>query len=289
MSHTPHNPGRGAPYRGRLAPTPSGHLHIGHARTFWTAFERARHGTLVLRMEDLDAPRCRPEYAADALEDLRWIGIDWQEGPESVGAHGPYRQRDRLDWYAEVWRRLAAAGAIYPSPHSRADVERALRAPHAEEESEPIFPPSLRPASGSWSIPPADAGMPRENWRFRVPDGEAIRFTDGLCGEQCFVAGRDFGDFLVWRRDGLPAYEMAVVADDHAMAITEVVRGEDLLLSTARQILLYRALGWPAPAFCHCPLVCDAEGRRLAKRAGALSLRELRNSGLTPADVRAMW
>jgi glutamyl-tRNA synthetase len=289
MNQAPHNPGRNTPYRGRLAPTPSGHLHIGHARTFWTAFERARHGTLVMRMEDLDAPRCRPDYAWAAQEDLRWLGIEWHEGPELGGPHAPYHQRDRLDWYLEVWRRLAAAGAIYPSPHSRSDVERALRAPHADEEGEPVFPPELRPVPGSWEIPAPDAGAPRENWRFRVPDGESIRFTDELRGGQCFVAGRDFGDFLVWRRDGFPSYELAVVADDHAMAITEVVRGEDLLLSTARQILLYRALGWAAPAFCHCPLVRDAEGRRLAKRAGAVSLRELRSRGLTPDDVRAMW
>ncbi len=289
MSQPPHNPpAASSGYRGRLAPTPSGHLHIGHARTFWTAFERARHGTLVMRMEDLDAPRCRAEYAQAVLEDLRWLGVDWHEGPERGGGHGPYCQRERLDWYAEVWRRLAAAGAVYPSPHSRKDVERAVRAPHEEEEREPIFPPELRPPPGSWENPAA-AGAPQENWRFRVPDGEAIRFTDGACGPQCFVAGRDFGDFLVWRRDGLPSYELAVVADDHAMAITEVVRGEDLLASTARQILLYRALGWTPPAFYHCPLVRDAEGRRLAKRTDAVSLRELRNAGLTPDDVRRMW
>ena len=127
------------------------------------------------------------------------------------------------------------------------------------------------------------------NWRFQVPDGAVICFTDERCGPQRFVAGRDFGDFLVWRKDGLPSYELAVVADDHAMAITEVVRGADLLLSTARQLLLYRALGWTPPAFYHAPLVRDAEGRRLAKRADAVSLRELRKAGMTPEEVRRLW
>ena len=283
---TAHPSGNPVPYRGRLAPTPSGYLHLGHARTFWTAFERARHGRLVMRVEDLDQPRCRPEYAAAMLEDLRWLGIEWHEGPDLGGPYGAYRQGDRLEWYLEVWRRLAVVRAVYPSPHSRQDVGRALRAPHADEAEEPLFPPAWRPAPGTWPFSGSPGAM---NWRFRVPDGEAVCFTDERCGPQCFVAGRDFGDFLVWRKDGLPSYELAVVADDHAMAISEVVRGEDLLLSTARQLLLYRALGWAPPAFYHAPLVRDGEGRRLAKRADAVSLRELRRAGLTPEEVRRMW
>jgi glutamyl-tRNA synthetase len=123
------------------------------------------------------------------------------------------------------------------------------------------------------------------NWRFRVPDGESIAFVDALRGPQAFVAGRDFGDFLVWRKDGLPSYELAVVADDHAMGITEVVRGSDLLLSTARQLLLYRSLDWTAPAWAHAPLIMDTHGRRLAKRSAGLSLRELRTRGCRPAEV----
>lgn len=270
--------------RGRLAPTPTGHLHVGHARTFALAAERARRagGTLVYRTEDLDASRCRPEFAAAALADLRWLGLDWQEGPDVGGPCGPYVQSERLPWFAEVWRRLQASGAIYPCDKSRKDVARSLTAPHAEDDAGPIFPPDLRPALGLGRELTAPGAS---NWRFRVPDGETIAFDDALRGPQAFVAGRDFGDFLIWRKDGFPAYELAVVADDHAMGITEVVRGADLLLSTARQLLLYRALGWTAPTWAHAPLIVDADGRRLAKRTAGLSIRELRAAGRTPAEV----
>lgn len=270
--------------RGRLAPTPTGHLHVGHARTFALAAERARRagGTLVYRTEDLDASRCRPEFAEAAIADLRWLGLDWQEGPDVGGPCGPYVQSERLPWFAEVWRRLQASGAIYPCDKSRKDVARSLTAPHAEDDAEPIFPPDLRPALGLGRELTAPGAS---NWRFRVPDGATIAFDDALRGPQAFVAGRDFGDFLVWRKDGFPAYELAVVADDHAMGITEVVRGADLLLSTARQLLLYRALGWTAPTWAHAPLIVDADGRRLAKRTAGLSIRELRAAGRTPADI----
>jgi glutamyl-tRNA synthetase len=123
------------------------------------------------------------------------------------------------------------------------------------------------------------------NWRFRVPDGESICFNDELQGPQTFIAGKDFGDFLVWRKDGFPSYELAVVADDHAMGITEVVRGADLLLSTARQLLLYRALGWTPPAWAHAPLILDNNGKRLAKRTSGLSIRQLRELGYSPSDI----
>ena len=274
------------PYRGRLAPTPTGFLHVGHARTFALAARRAREagGLLILRMEDLDAARCRPEFAEAAMADLRWLGLDWSEGPDKRGPFGPYAQSDRLPWFLEAWSRLHATGHIYPCDKSRADVARALSAPHAEEEAEPIFPPGLRPAPGTG----ADASDPGPaNWRFRVPDGATVSFTDALRGPQRLVAGKDFGDFLVWRRDGLPSYELAVVADDHAMGVTEVVRGADLLVSTARQLLLYRALRWEPPAWAHAPLVTGPDGLRLAKRAGGLSIRELRQRGWAPEEVLA--
>lgn len=271
--------------RGRLAPTPTGLLHAGHARTFALAADRARGAGLVLRLEDLDGPRCRTEYAAAALEDLRWLELDWTEGPDLGGPHAPYVQSERGAWFLEVWRRLEAVGAIYPSPHSRRDVEEAANAPHesprpAAGEREALFPPALRPAHRQRAVAPG--GVP---WRFRVPDGRLIEFVDALQGLVRRTAGVDFGDFVVWRRDDLAAYELAVVADDHAMAIGEVVRGADLLTSTARQLLLYEALGWTPPAFCHAPLVCDARGERLAKRAGGLAIRDLRAAGWTPHDV----
>ena len=276
--------------RGRIAPTPTGLLHLGHARTFAVAAERARGDTLVLRIEDLDGPRCRPEYTAAAIDDLRWLGLDWSEGPDVGGPFAPYVQSERAAWFLDVWRRLEAAAAIYPSPHSRRDVDAAASAPHepgdhasggpGDAESEPLFPPALRPARRDRAAAPG--GVP---WRFRVPDGRTIEFHDAHHGTVRRTAGVDFGDFVVWRRDDLAAYELAVVADDHSMAIAEVVRGDDLLTSTARQILLYEALGWTPPAFCHLPLVRDAAGRRLAKRSGGLAIRELRAAGWTPADV----
>jgi glutamyl/glutaminyl-tRNA synthetase len=276
--------------RGRLAPTPSGYLHLGHARTFWTAFQRAREcsGVLVFRNEDLDPDRCRAEFAAAAIEDLRWLGIDWQEGPDVGGPHAPYTQSHRIDHFHQIWRQLHATGSIYPSPHSRKDVQEALVAPHDASPSdapdaEPIFPVQLRPPRGAGDNAREPDGV---NWRFRVPDGESIVFADLRVGRVERTAGRDFGDYVVWRKDGFPSYELAVVADDYAMEITEVVRGEDLLTSTARQLLLYRALGWPPPAFYHCPLVVDSAGNRLAKRNDALSLRRLREGGSTAEQIR---
>jgi glutamyl-tRNA synthetase len=272
-------------YRGRIAPSPTGYLHLGHALTFWTAQERARGGVLVLRIEDLDASRCREEYREAIAEDLRWFGIAWQEGPDGdYGSHGPYVQ-SRRD-YLPVWRRLRDAGLIYPCTCSRRDVLSALSAPHGEEQpdaDEPVYPGTCRHRLAEGRDYEGPAGV---NWRFRVPDGEELRFRDSRIGEVRAVAGRDFGDFIVWRKDNIPSYQLAVVADDAAMAITEVVPGEDLLQSTFRQILLYRALGFAEPAWHHCALVRDAEGRRLAKRRQSLSLKELRKSGAEPAQLR---
>jgi glutamyl/glutaminyl-tRNA synthetase len=293
-------------YRGRLAPSPTGLLHLGHARTFWTAYERARSngsaggGILLLRDEDLDTQRARPEYAAAMLDDLRWLGMEWQEGPDVGGVFGPYRQSERYDFYRAAWERLRANGWIYPCTCSRRELAAAVNAPHEEdgendenaggevqdEDDEPVYPGRCRPAPGAVAQAREPAGV---NWRFRVPDGRTIRFEDSGVGTRTYVAGRDFGDFIVWRRDDVPAYQLACVVDDAAMQITEVVRGADLLKSTARQILLYRALGLTPPAWHHCPLLRDERGQRLAKRTDALSLRALRERGLTPADVRAMW
>ncbi len=280
-------------YRGRLAPTPTGHLHLGHARTFWLAHTRARaagsEAKLILRMEDLDAARCRPEFAAAAIEDLKWLGLRWDEGPDVAGPHAPYGQSRRREVYLDVWRRLRDGGFIYPCARSRADVQRAAQAPHAEEEAaEPIYPVEWRPELGV-GRDAAAPGSVAANWRFRVQDGEVVEFRDALQGPQSFVAGKDFGDFLVWRRDDVPAYELAVVADDHAMEITEVVRGADLLRSTARQILIYRALGWVAPAWCHAPLMLDENGKRLAKRSEAMSLAALREKGTDPENLTKSW
>jgi glutamyl/glutaminyl-tRNA synthetase len=290
-AHTP-----AAHYRGRLAPSPTGYLHIGHALTFHAAWLRARdaRGTLVMRMEDLDAERSRSMYSHAALEDLRWLGLDWQEGPDAGGPFGPYAQSERGEFYRSAWRPLFAGGFIYPCRCSRKDLASALSAPHegADLDDEPIYPGTCRPAPLHGADPSANLASGElpgpASWRFRVPDGEAVEFIDSNLGPQRFVAGTDFGDFLVWRRDGAPSYQLACVVDDKAMQITEVVRGEDLLKSTTRQILLNRALGYADPAWFHCRLVTDENGKRLAKRHDALSMRALRERGMTPEQVLKM-
>jgi glutamyl-tRNA synthetase len=313
------------PYRGRIAPSPTGYLHVGHARTFFTAFERARAagGTLVLRMEDLDAERSRGDYVEAAIEDLRWLGIEWQEGPDVGGPYAPYAQSERGAFYRAAWRTLVERGFLYPCRCSRKDLAAAASAPHEADaaqdaaDDEPLYPGTCRPGTYPASPLPlplqgarlhgADFWTSEEaggvNWRFRVPDGEAIEFMDANLGPQRFVAGVDFGDFVVMRRDGTPgsprtglgsrgggvaSYQLACVVDDAAMRIVEVVRGADLLKSTARQILLNRALGFADPAWYHCALVADDNGRRLAKRHNALSLRALRQRGLTPMNILAI-
>ena len=304
-------------YRGRLAPSPTGLLHLGHARTFWIAAERAREnqGQLILRNEDLDSQRCRAEFASAMLEDLRWLGIAWSEGPDCGGSSGPYAQSERRDFYLAACKSLRDRGFIYPCSCSRRDVAQAAGAPN-EGDDEPVYPGTCRPVisgsagskgfvpnshgSGAAPLPghakaeaAVSTGTARHhapggvNWRFRVPDGEEICFNDLHLGAQRFVAGRDFGDFIVWRRDDVPAYQLAVVVDDAAMRITEVVRGADLLKSAARQILLFRALGLAAPDYYHCDLVRDEAGVRLAKRHDALSIRRLRELGWRAERVRA--
>ena len=269
-----------ASYRGRLAPSPTGLLHVGHARTFCIAADRARAagGTLILRNDDLDRDRAKPEFVRAFLEDLTWLGLKWSEGPDVGGSFAPYSQSERLPQYRAALERLRAMGWVYPCRCSRRDILAAIAAPHAGDD-EPIYPGTCR----SVRVVPGETG--RVAWRFRVPDGEEVRFVDGHFGPQCLVGGRDFGDFVVWRQDELPAYQLACVVDDAAMRITEVVRGADLLASTARQLLLYRALELVPPAFHHAPLVTDANGQRLAKRHDALSLRALRARGLTPTQA----
>lgn len=336
-----------ATYRGRLAPSPTGYLHLGHARTFWVAWQRARaaHGQLIFRNEDLDYKRCKPEFVRAMYEDLRWLGLDWDEGLDldgvSRGSFGPYSQSERRSFYLDAWRKLRDSGLIYPCTCSRKDLERALSAPHEEALHAAALPGAplqgtalnrgaRAPSPASWEDNSAQPGAPlpqqaksgpvgdpsatlqspddelpypgtcREkigtakdydspagvSWRFKVPDGETISFNDGYFGRQEFVAGRDFADFLLWRRDDIPAYQLAVVVDDDAMQITEVVRGADLLKSTARQLLLIRALGYPAPAYFHCPLRRDDKNVRLAKRHDALSLRKLRERGVKAEELR---
>jgi glutamyl-tRNA synthetase len=257
-------------------------------------------------MEDLDPERSRSIYSDAAIEDLRWLGIRWLEGPDKGGPYAPYVQSRRRSIYLAAWRRLLRRGHLYPCKCSRKDLETALGAPHERvtavtqgslgggkwdlEDDEPIYPGTCRNLPGK--VPQLPAANSAEvdspagfNWRFRVNDGQVVEFVDRNFGPQRFVAGEDFGDFVVWRRDGSPSYQLACVADDAAMGITEVVRGADLLKSTARQILLNRALGYRDPAWFHCRLVVDHNGRRLAKRHDSLSVRAMRQRGLTPMNI----
>lgn len=256
-----------------------------------------QHGQLLLRNEDLDLHRCRPEFVDAIFKDLRWLGIEWTEWPDCGGPFAPYSQSERRAHYLAAWKKLREQGYIYPCTCSRKDVVQAAGAPN-EGEDEPLYPGTCRPepsrrqdtrlllAGRTQESLSAQDGPRGTNWRFRVPDGEEIRFHDLHMGPQRMIAGRDFGDFLVWRRDDVPAYQLAVVVDDAAMQITEVVRGADLLKSTARQILLYQALALSVPEFYHCDLVRDEQGSRLAKRHDSLSIRKLCEMGWTPEQVR---
>ena len=277
------------PYAGRLAPSPTGLLHLGHAATFLVAHDRARQagGRLLLRLDDLDPFRSREAFVEAGKEDLLWLGITW---------NAELRQTSRMARYREVILQLLALGLAYPCRCSRKDLQQATEAPH-EEEDEPIYSGRCRPAnlSSGEAAPPGTNPpggeqkqlMPETNYRFRVPDGEHVCFADRGCGEQVYVSGEGFGDFVVWRRDGLPSYQLASVIDDADAGITEVVRGRDLLRSTARQILLQRALALPTPAYFHTRLLRDEHGQRLAKRHDALSLRSLRAAGVSPAEIRS--
>jgi glutamyl-tRNA synthetase len=270
--------------RGRYAPSPTGPLHLGNARTAlvsWLA-ARAAGGAYVLRIEDLDGPRVRPGLEARILDDLRWLGLDWDEGPDVGGGSGPYRQSERMPRYAEALERLRAGGLVYPCFCSRAEIAAASQAPHGPADEGPRYP-------GTCSALSADevsrrSASRRPAWRFRVPAGK-ISFTDGVHGSVEVDVGAGAGDFVVARADGVPAYQLAVVVDDAAMAITDVVRGDDLLPSTGRQVLLYRALRLSPPRFAHVPLVVGEDGARLAKRHGALSLGDLRERGADPRAV----
>ncbi len=237
-------------YRGRLAPSPTGAQHVGNARTYLIAWlaARAQDGRLVLRIEDIDSPRIKPGAAAQAEEDLRWLGLDWDEGP--------IVQTERLPFYEAALTKLQARELVYPCTCSRTDVERAASAPHAEHEGA-AYPGtcSTRRVRDTAAL----VGRPFA-WRFRAAE---------------------IGDFVVWKSAGTPAYQLAVVVDDSAQGITEVIRGDDLVPSTPRQLQLYAALGVPPPRFVHVPLVVGPDGRRLAKRHGDTRLAALRSAGVT--------
>ena len=266
--------------RGRLAPSPTGVLHLGNARSCLLAWldARSRGGEILLRIEDLDGPRVRAGAEAEALEDLRWLGLDW-DGTL-------LRQSERAAIYDAALQSLAVEGLAYPCVCTRRDAELASSAPHAGEDG----PPYPGTCSGRWSSSAAaQAASGRAAcWRFRVPEAgtaeERVSFVDRVRGP-CAYAAAELGDFVIRKRDGLAAYQLAVVVDDLAQGVNEVGRGDDLLPSTARQLLLHRALGPEPPSYAHLPLVIGADGRRLAKRHGDTSLGRFRAEGVAPEQI----
>jgi glutamyl-tRNA synthetase len=278
------------PATGRFAPSPTGDLHLGGARTALVAWLAARSGggRFVLRMEDLDGPRVVPGAAGRILEDLRALGLDWDEGPDVGGARGPYRQSERTALYASAVERLAAAGRLFPCSCSRADLGRAARAapsaPHGPADDGPRYPGTCRARSDGEARAPRGSDGRRPALRFRVDEGE-VEFADGVRGAVRSEPAHEVGDFVVRRADGLHAYQLAVVVDDAAMGVTDVVRGDDLLSSTGRQLLLYRALGLPPPRFAHLPLVLGPDLQRLSKRHGAISVRACMSNGISATRI----
>lgn len=269
--------------RGRFAPTPSGLMHIGNARTALLAWLQIRSagGGFILRMEDIDRPRSKPEYAERILDDLQWLGLDWDEGPDVGGPCGPYVQSERTGLYHAALEKLDGAGLVYPCYCSRAELMAVASAPHGLASEGPAYPGTCRSLTAGQREEKALRKTPA--LRFAVPD-EALCYRDEAAGVQAFPPGAG-GDFIVRRADGILAYQLAVVVDDAAMGVTDVLRGYDLLDSTPRQIWLYEALGLETPRFAHVPLLYGPDGERLSKRHGSVALSQMRVSGIRPEAV----
>jgi len=308
-------PDESAPLVGRLAPSPTGAQHVGNARTYLIAWLslRSRGGRVILRIEDIDSPRIKPWATQQAIDDLRWLGLDWDEGPDIGGAHAPYVQTERVERYREVlkrliegkdvtpgrgeapWARTLTPGPspgrrgeqeqiedgpgswVYPCTCTRTDIAEAASAPHQGQEG-PIYPGTCAGRSPQ----DAEALSVPYAWRFRTHD-RMFQFDDQFVGAVNCNPARELGDFVIGKKDGTPAYQLAVVVDDLQMAVTEVCRGDDLLPSAFRQLEIYHAFGWQPPRFLHVPLVIGPDGRRLAKRHGDTRISLLREKGI-PAE-----
>ena len=275
--------------RGRYAPSPTGELHLGNLRTALLAwlFARAANGKFVLRIEDLDQPRVRPGATARMLTDLHWLGLDWDEGPDCAGPYAPYKQSERQIIYQHYLQRLREAHLVYPCYCSRAEITQAGRiasAPQQGSEEGPRYPGTCRYLTEKQRREYEARGR-RPALRFRVEDERMVTFNDLIAGTITQQVQNTIDDFILCRSDGIVAYQFAVVIDDGLMSINQVVRGTDLLASTARQILLFEALDFPIPTFAHVPLMLDEQGKRLAKRTLSAGIEPLRAAGFTPMQI----
>lgn len=271
-------------FRGRFAPSPTGELHFGNARTALLGWLQARAagGCFVVRVEDIDTPRVVPGSMDRQLESLKRLGLDWDEGPEVGGPYGPYWQSERLPLYEAALARLEAEGRLFPCFCSRAEIARLASAPHGPDDDGPPYPGTCRDLSPAERE--ARAAQRRPSWRFRVLPGE-VGWVDGVRGPSHQEVQQAVGDVVLRRGDGIHAYQLAVVVDDAAMAITHVLRAADLTGSTARQIQLFEALGAPVPAFAHVPLVLGPSGEKLSKRELSQGVLGLLEGGLSPGRL----
>ncbi len=289
------------PVVGRLAPSPTGALHVGNARSFLLAWLSVRQqgGRIVLRIEDIDSPRVKPWAMQATLDDLRWLGIDWDAGPEAITTEREtdpaiaYVQTQRLERYHQVLTQLIAADVGYACECSRSEVAQAASAPHERSIQRlegPIYPGTCREKKlkliGN-AISDTDthtAAVAKFAWRWKFAEGE-VSWEDAVRGKQVARPDQQLGDFVIARGDGTPAYQLAVVVDDHDMSVTEIVRGDDLLCSTYRQLAILEHLGWSRPNYYHVPLVVGSDGRRLAKRHGDTRLSSYREQGVSAEKV----
>jgi glutamyl-tRNA synthetase len=275
---------------GRLAPSPTGAQHVGNARTYLLAWlsVRSRGGRVILRIEDIDSPRVKRGAAEQAIQDLRWLGLDWDEGPDIGGRQAPYVQTRRLELYQQAVEQLKAAERVYPCTCTRSDVAAAASAPHVGEEG-PRYPGTcagrcVADAATLTRSVSEGVQVPSFVWRYRAAN-QTRELNDLVAGRQNCNVATDLGDFVIAKAGGTPAYQLAVVVDDHAMAVTEALRGDDLLPSAFRQLELYDFFSWTPPRFAHVPLVVGPDGRRLAKRHGDTRLATLREAGVLPEKL----
>ncbi|MGV3488813.1 MAG: tRNA glutamyl-Q(34) synthetase GluQRS [Tuberibacillus sp.] len=271
--------------RGRFAPTPSGQLHIGNigcALLAWLQV-RSQGGTFILRIEDIDRDRSRQEYMVHVMEDLKWLGLDWDEGPDVGGSYGPYIQSARMEVYQDALKRLEEKGLLYPCYCSRKELRMIASAPHGRDSEGPVYPGTCLHLSQEERKEKEKRKKPA--WRFKIPKNKTLSFIDEVLGGQMFSAGFG-GDFIVKRADDMFSYQLAVVVDDALMKVSHVLRGMDLLDSTPRQLWLYEALGYSAPAFAHIPLINGPNGHRLSKRQSPkINISALREQGVRSEEI----